>query len=156
MCAIVDANVVREVFGPGAPPAGEKFLGWLNRGSGRLVVGGRLLEELEASSKDFRDWARQVTLAGKMRIVDANEVNTRTDQIRREGSCASDDPHVIALAQVSRARLLYSNDGRLQKDFRNKQLIDDPRGSVYSTQKSSEFRPAHRRLLGRRDLCRLE
>ena len=55
MCAIVDANVAREVFGPSAPPAGEKFFAWLNKGSGRLVVGGKLLEELEASSKDFRE-----------------------------------------------------------------------------------------------------
>lgn len=152
MCAIVDANVAHEVFGPSAPPAGGKFLDWLSK-RGRLVVGGELLEEL-TRSKDFRSWARELTLAGKMRVVDACEVKTRTDQLRREESCASNDPHVIALAQVSRARLLYSNDRSLQKDFRNKQLIDDPRGSVYSTQKSSEFRPAHRKLLGRRDLCR--
>ena len=156
MCAIVDANVAREVFGPGAPPAGENFFAWLNKGNGRLVVGGKLLEELEASSRDFREWAREVALAGKMRTVSAREVDDRTEQIRNEGSCESDDPHVIALAQVSRARLLYSNDRRLQEDFRNKQLIDDPRGSVYSTQKSSEFRPAHKRLLGRRDLCGVE
>ena len=102
------------------------------------------------------DGATEVALAGKMRIVNDSEVSARTDQIRNEESCASDDPHVIALAQVSRARLLYSNDRSLQRDFRNKQLIDDPRGSVYSTQKSSEFRPAHKSLLGRRDLCRVE
>ena len=155
MCAIVDANVAHEVFGPSTPPAGRRFLDWLSKGRGRLVVGGKLLEEL-TRSKDFTGWARELTLAGKMRMVDASEVNARTDQVRSEGACTSDDPHVIALAQVSRARLLYSNDGRLQKDFRNKQLIDDPRGSVYSTQKSSEFRPAHKKLLGRQDLCGVE
>ena len=47
MCAIVDANVVSEVFGSNLPPAGEKFFDWLNKGSGRLIVGGKLLEELE-------------------------------------------------------------------------------------------------------------
>ena len=47
MCAIVDANVVSEVFGSNLSPAGEKFFDWLNKGSGRLVVGGKLLEELK-------------------------------------------------------------------------------------------------------------
>ena len=155
MCAIVDASVVGEVFGAGAPPAGERFFAWLNRGSGRLVVGGKLLEELDGS-KNFREWAREARLAGIVRTVSAREVEARTEQIRDEGSCVSNDPHVIALAQVSRARLLYSNDGRLQKDFRNKQLIDDPQGRVYSTRETKEFRPAHKKLLGRRDLCRVD
>lgn len=154
MCAIVDANVAHEVFGPSTPPAGRKFLDWLSKGRGRLVVGGKLLEEL-ARSKDFGEWARDFTLAGKMRIVDASEVNTRTNQVWSEGACASDDPHVVALAQVSGARLLYSNDRRLQKDFKNPELIN-PRGSVYSTQKSSDFRPAHKKLLRRKDLCGVE
>ena len=37
MCAIVDSNVVSEVFGSNLPPAGEKFFDWLNQGSGRLI-----------------------------------------------------------------------------------------------------------------------
>ena len=44
----------------------------------------------------------------------------------------SDDPHVLALARVSGARLLYTNDANLMADFKNKRLIDDPRGSVYT------------------------
>ena len=59
MCAIIDANVVHEVFAPNLPPAGKRFFAWLNKGSGRLVVGGKLLEELERHS-DFRQWAMQV------------------------------------------------------------------------------------------------
>ena len=49
MCAIVDANVAGEVFGEGVSPAGRKFFNWLNGGSGRLVVGGKLLQELEGT-----------------------------------------------------------------------------------------------------------
>ncbi len=154
MCAIIDANVAHEVFGSNLPPAGEEFFAWLNKGSGRLVVGGRLLEELETGSRDFRKWATEVALAGKMSIVNKSEVDAKTEQIRNEGSCTSDDPHVIALAQVSRARLLYSNDRNLQKDFGNKKLIDYPRGKVYSTHENKNFMPAHKRLLGRKDLCR--
>ena len=160
MCAIVDANIASEVFGPSPQPAGEKFFDWLNKGSGRLMVGGKLLEELEKSSADFRRWGQEAQLAGKMRIVNKSEVDARTEQIQSEGAIRSDDPHVLALAQVSGARLLYSNDGDLQKDFGDKKLIDNPPGKIYSTDEkknpNKEFRSAHRRLLGRRDLCRVE
>ena len=155
MCAIVDANVVSEVFGFNLPPAGEKFFDWLNKGSGQLVVGGKLLEELEKSSADFRRWGQEAQLAGKMRIVNKSEVDAKTEQIQGEGVIRSDDPHVIALAQVSGARLLYSNDGNLQQDFKNKKLIDDPRGKVYSTSGGRSFQRSHDRLLKNKNLCRL-
>lgn len=154
MCAIVDANVASEVFGSSPPAAGEKFFEWLNKGSGRLVVGGKLLEELEMGSADFRRWGQQAQLAGRMRIVSKREVDARTEQIQREGAIRSDDPHVIALAQVSGARLLYSNDGDLQKDFGNGKLIDDPRGKVYSTRRDKSFQRSHDRLLKNKNLCR--
>ena len=155
MCAIVDANVVSEVFGSNLPPAGEKFFDWLNQGSGRLIVGGKLLEELEQSSADFRRWGQEAQLAGKMKIVNKSEVDARTEQLRSATAIRSNDPHVIALAQVSGARLLYSNDGNLQQDFKNKSLIDDPRGKVYSTSGDGSFLPRHDRLLKNKKLCRL-
>ena len=59
----------------------------------------------------------------------------------------------IALAQTSGARLPYSDDGDLHRDFKNPALIDNPRGTVYSTLRSDEFTPARRRQLSRRDIC---
>ena len=153
MCAIVDANVSHEVFGSNPPQAGERFFIWLNAGTGRLVAGGKLLDELNRSSADFRRWAQQVRRAGKMRIVDREKVDSRTKDIENEGKCKSDDPHVIALAQVSGARLLYSNDGDLQKDFNNTDLVNNPPGHVYSTLKTKNFTRARRNTLRRRDLC---
>ena len=152
MCAIVDANVAPEVFGYSPQPTGEKFYEWLNQGTGRLVAGGKLLEELESGSEGFRKWASVAVGAGKLRIVNKDEVDTKTGHIQSQGTCKSDDPHVIALAQVSGARLLYSNDRDLQSDFRNKQLIDAPRGKVYSTLKHKSFQPSHGKLL-RANLC---
>lgn len=150
MCAIVDADVAREVFGHDRPATGVEFFKWINQEGGRLVTGGKLLEELERTSA--RDWMRQAMLSGFVWNVDAAEVDARTEELR--DSCISNDPHVIALAQVSGARLLYSNDGSLHQDFGNKGLIDAPRGKVYSTRDDKSFRDHHRRLLRRRDLCR--
>ena len=154
MCAIIDANVVHEVFGSNLPSAGERFFDWLERGNERLVVGGKLFEELEASSEGFRLWASEAAEAGKMRVLNKDEVDARTREVENKGGYESNDPHVLALAQVSGTRLLYSNDGDLQEDFRNKSLIDQPRGKVYSTRVSKNFQPTHKRLLADRNLCR--
>ena len=78
-------------------------------------------------------------------------------RLEKKGLCISDDPHVIALARISGARLLCSNDKDLQQDFGTKNLIDRPRGKVYSTrdkQKYKEYQPnVHGKLLANRDLC---
>ena len=154
MCAIVDANVAHEVFGADPAPAGERFFDWIEKGSGRLVVGGKLLEEIEGASEGFREWARNAVLAGKMRIVDKDKVDARMEEVESHGGYRSDDPHVLALAQLSGARLLYSNDADLQEDFKRKNLIDKPRGKVYSTLESKSFQRRHRRILENRSLCR--
>ena len=158
MCAIVDANVAGEVFGEGVSPAGRKFFNWLSDGRGGLVVGGKLLQELEGS-KDFKAWARAATLAGRMTTLSADEVKARTRQIENEALHSSNDAHVLAVAQISRARLLFTNDELLEQDFRNKSLIDKPRGRVYHTRDirsrndNKRFSNAHKRLLSR-NLCR--
>ena len=152
MCAIVDTNVAHEVFGADLPLAGERFFNWIEKGSERLVAGGKLLDELGAS-EGFSEWARIAVSAGKMRIVPKDKVNTKTAEIENQGGYESDDPHVLALAQVSGARLLYSNDAALQKDFKSKHLIDKPRGKVYSTLGSKNFQRAHEGLLANKNLC---
>ena len=53
------------------------------------------------------------------------------------GEITSDDPHVLALARVSGARLLYTKDNALIRDFKDKKFIDQPRGKVY-TRKTNE------------------
>ena len=158
MCAIVDANVAHEVFGTDRPEAGEKFFEWINSGIGRLVAGGTLLEELNRTRA--REWARQALNAGLIRKLRETDVNARMEELQNEGACRSNDPHVLALAQISGARLLYTNDRALQNDFRNRKLIDNPPGKIYSTDErnnpNKEFKSAHKRLLSRRDLCRVE
>ena len=153
MCAIIDANVAHEVFGPTLHPAGQGFLRWVSEGAGRIVAGGKLLQELTGGSAGFKQWTREAQLAGRMRIVSANEVEAKAEQLESQGAYMSDDPHVIALAQVSGARLLYSNDRALQKDFKTKRLIDNPRGKVYSTSRNRNFTKTHRELLAKSDLC---
>lgn len=161
MCAILDNDVASEVFGQDRPAAGKAFFDWVNSGHGSLVAGGRLLAELDGTQA-FRKWRRQAILAGRLRLVNDGAVEEWTRKLERESSCRSNDPHVIALALVSGARLLYSNDRSLGDDFRDRSLIENPPGRVYTTRKdknappafdSRRFRPSHRKLLDR-NACR--
>ena len=116
-----------------------------------------MYEEFWASlSSQGRDWAQQALLSGKLRIIDKEEVATQTESLEAEKLYRSDDPHVLALAQISGARLLYSNDADLQQDFKNKCFLNNPRGKIYSTLESKAFGNSHKRLLRKRDLCRIE
>ena len=153
MCAILDNNVVHEVFGSNRSPAGKAFFDWIDTGSGNLVVGGKLLRELD-ETRAFREWRQQAGTAGRLRRFNDEAVNDRTEKLKEKSVCRSNDEHVIALAQVGKARLLYSNDAALQEDFDDKKLIDNPRGKVYSTRLGGNFRDSHKNLLKMRNLCK--
>ena len=148
MCAIIDANVAGEVFGSNLAPAGNEFRAWITKGSGRLICGGELREELERIG-DFRKWAKDALNYGKMKNINDGEVKRRTEQIQKESKLSSNDPHILALAQVSGARLLYSNDKKLHEDFKNRDLIS-PAGFIYSTLMKKKDR---RKLLEKKGLC---
>ena len=161
MCAILDNNVVHEVFEQDRPAAGKAFFDWIDSGRGRLVGGGRLLEEL-ARNENFRAWWQAATLSGLATRVGDKAVETETVRLTGRKACRSNDPHVIALALVSGARLLYSNDRDLGDDFRNRKLIGNPPGKVYTTRRgrdaphdfdNTKFRRRHRELLDR-NACR--
>ena len=154
MCAIVDANVTFEVFGRKQTEAGRKFRDWLDGNGGALVVGGKNLTEL-AHNGSFRRWfveARRLT--GRVRQVGKAQIEIQEEELRRGGRCRSDDEHVLALALVSGARLLYSNDGDLKDDFSDAGIIQRPKGRVYTTQESKSYTPEHQALLETKNLCR--
>ena len=153
MCAIIDANVVGEAFGESQSPAGKAFREAVDTGKLLLVLGGELLDELDCHQK-FRVWRAVAIQYSKVRTVNRETVDPLTHQLRASGGCVSDDEHVIALARASGARLLFSNDERLHDDFKNRQLLADPRGKVYTTRRNTSFTHHHRQLLNDRRLCK--
>ena len=153
MCAIVDNNVRDQVFGEdNNSPAGRLFLDWLSNGQGKLVVGGDLLRELDEYG-DFNRWLRTALARNNALAIDDAVVDDETQDLRRQGRCRSDDEHVIALARISGARLLFTNDADLQTDFKDRNLINNPRGVIYTTRRRQDVTRTHRNLLRRTDLC---
>ena len=152
MCVIVDANAAKAVFGPDPLPAGTKFLDWIEQERIRMVVGGKLLEELDVV-RNARIWIKNALLTGLLSQIPAEKIEINEKRIKAKGGYKSNDTHILALAQASGARLLYTNDRDLQKDFREKQFIDNPRGKIYTTLRTENFTRSHKKLLERRDLC---
>jgi hypothetical protein len=127
VCLIVDVNVATKFL-----VQSSLIVDWLfgERGTPRLVAAGKLREELGKNDHVRR---QLVTLerAGRLRSADAEKLRREEKRVRHAGMCRSNDVHVLALSIVSGARTLATDDNALAADFRNKRIIDQPRGSVY-------------------------
>ncbi len=71
---------------------------------------------------------------GRIKLFDKREVERNQSQL---SGLNSDDPHIIALAQVANVKLLVSSDQNLHADFKNSELIDS--GKVYQTKSHSRL-----------------
>ena len=154
MCAILDNNVRDEVFGENQSEAGKYFFDWLSSGNGKLVVGGALLRELGGYGR-FVQWLQQAVNSGIAILVPDSDVETETERLNSQSNCRSDDEHVLGLAIVSGARLLFTNDRDLQDDFKDRQIIPGIRGRIYTTIERKDVRDSHKRMLRRNDLCNI-
>ena len=159
MCVIIDNSVAGEVFakaGSGKPAPAHELFSRINKRCFPVVAGGELLAKELSENSNFRRWWQQAVLSGRGRKVPDDSIEQEVVNLKRKGGYRSNDPHVLALARVSGARLLYTNDRRLQRDFKNSQLISNPAGRIYTTlgEENRQLRPSHKRLLGRTDLCR--
>ena len=130
MCVIVDANLAAAIFDGSRNPQYSPILTWLFDRKGKLVFGGRNARELHRARSAARAIA-QLSRAGKAIHHPDDAVDAKEGELTKQGLCVSDDPHVIALAQLSGARTLCTRDQDLHQDFRNRELIGNPRGSVY-------------------------
>jgi hypothetical protein len=127
VCLIVDANVAPKFL-----VQSGAIVAWLfgNRGAPRLVAAGKLREEL-AKNDNVRRQLVALYRAGRLRSADTESLRHEEQRLRATAICASNDCHVLALAIVSGARTLATDDNALAADFKNKAIIDHPRGSIY-------------------------
>ena len=152
MCVIIDANAAHQVFGDSKSEAGEFMLSRLSPRI-QLAVGGELLDELERIG-GFSRWLLTARRTGHARLISDDAVNSETDRLRSGETCQSNDHHVLALAKISGARLLFTNDNALQEDFRNRRIIGGTQGRIYTTAQSRAVSATHRDYFsGRWQLC---
>ena len=151
MCAILDNSVRDIVFGANPPKAARAFRRWIEKDRRiRLVVGGHLKKEL-SGKQSVKEWLSEGESQGFVQLVDDKEVNTEAARLKNGALCESNDQHVIALARVSGARLLYTDDRTLERDFHNGRLISRPGGTIYP---KGNIKGGHRRWLHEhRNIC---
>ena len=109
---------------------------WLSRGRGKLVysTGGKFATEvLRRQRQRLLEYDR----VGRARRIPAHSFVGDERRLRRQGGLRSNDVHVIALARASGARLFYTGDRRLMKDFKDPRFVRKPRGRIYSRQKNA-------------------
>jgi hypothetical protein len=129
VCLILDANIIHKVF-PSAAADHLPVQEALTCLRATMVYGGQLRREYVQIGW-FRAFLRRLDQTGAAKIFPDDEVDIQTEVIRHAGGYRSDDPHILALAIVANVRLLCSEDHDLSTDFTNRDLIRDPRGSVY-------------------------
>lgn len=129
MCLTIDTNVVSRMLDLN-DPTGNLVLTWLLYRGGMLAEGGMLSHELNMAGAATQT-LRQLRQAG--RVFDASRHDPRAFQValdRYSAKCRSNDAHVLAVAHVSGARTLATNDQPLTDDFKNPRLLPPPRGRV--------------------------
>lgn len=155
MCAILDKDVCHEIVGPRTTDVGRYFRGRLNAGVSKLVIGGQVRRELIENSHVKR-WLANAIGSGIVRRFADEVVDRVTAEL--EGQCKSNDRHIIALARVSGARLLYTRDNALKRDFQNKALLGGSvRGRIYTRDDNRPgVRNSHKLLFKNRRLCEMK
>lgn len=143
MCIIVDANAAGIIFAESPTDLAVPVIKWLFKDDGVLVHGGQLTLELGGV-----DVARRMLFklkqAGKLVEFDSSELSGEVNSC--ESRCRSNDVHVIALARVSGARTLITQDKALMADFTDRELVSKPKGKVYTN-------AAHKHLLVHTKSC---
>lgn len=138
MCIIVDANVIGGMLGDPANVDAAPVRRWIESGRGRIVYSteGRFGSEIVGKA---RAKLQQYYQAGKAIFVPHGDFREMEVRLLRDGGLRSNDFHVIALAQATHVRLLYTRDAELMKDFKNKMIINNPPGKVYSGRRNKHL-----------------
>lgn len=136
MCIIIDNDVRSDFFGVNPSPVAAVIRKWMD-GGGRMVTGGKNFREL-SSSEAVRKQIADLFRDGKLRRISDQDADDETDRVRPR--CQSNDAHVVGLARISGARILFSNDAELIGDFGNRNLISAPRGRSIKSMFEGQFR----------------
>ena len=136
MCVVVDTNI-REAFLSGDNKSAALLRAWLEDGRGKLlhIESGKWLEEHEGSSGEWQEQIKAYVKSGVLKIVADSDFESAKRSLPKKTKSGEKDKHVLALAVAGGARLLYTEEEKLQHDF--KTVVDG--GKVYpaSSRKSA-------------------
>lgn len=119
MCIVLDTNILPCVFDKGNAYHDDfsPVWKWIFEGKGKVVFGGsKYLIEIGK----FRKLFIQLRNAGKAHFADNDKVDDLCSKLENAFDDDDyDDPHLIALIQATKCRLIASRDKRAFKYFRH-------------------------------------
>ncbi len=131
MCIIIDADRIDRFFAAPLLEEVKPIHKWIGTKDGIIAYStyGKLRDELTGPKKaKFQEMSR----SGRAVLIDPEKIGLEQERLERIGNYRSNDVHILALANVSGARVLYTGDDALMDDFRNGRIINNPRGKIYS------------------------
>lgn len=122
MCMIVDANVIPCVFSSKNAKHNDfkPVLQWLLFGKAKIIMGGKLwTKEIAEKQKSYVPLLLEMNKFNKVHFYDNTIIDSKENEIKsKEQDPDFDDPHIIALCIISKAKLLCSDDSRSFKFIR--------------------------------------
>lgn len=144
MCVIIDTNKAADFCRQDRPYL-KILMHWISKG-GRVASGGDLEKELykiEKMRAIISEWSR----SGRLVRYSAEKISAV--EVGIENLCRSNDSHVVALAIVSQASIVVTEDKLLIDDLREKSIVGVKR-RIYKENSASPAKTDHlRRLLSR-------
>lgn len=140
---IIDANVLSCVFDPGSQQHAEykPIRDFVLKSRGILVSGGTKYVKELAKLPAILGLFKQLESSGQVKVSPKDRVDTeavRITQLAPAPRC--DDQHLIALVEVSGARVVASNDRRADKFLKDRSLYRTAkRPSIYRSSKHARL-----------------
>lgn len=133
MCIILDANKYSDFVNSHEDMLPVK--NWIDNKGGKIAYSPTAKFERELrGSKKMKSLFDVYIKIGRIKSFGKDEIEYNQSQL---SGLTSDDPHIIALAQVANVKLLVSSDQNLHADFKNSELIDS--GKIYQTKSHSRL-----------------
>ena len=131
MCVktIIDASAFRHLIEETPNSAGHQMCQWILRGDGLVVYSSgknKYAEELRGYN-EILQLIGDFTQRGRTEDVSDEHLSTVYDTIPSRPIRKSDDPHVLALAKVSGATVLFAHEPKLCIDFANVEVLSKVR-----------------------------
>jgi hypothetical protein len=142
MCIILDANCL------GLFTSADKSMAPVSAyfvKNGSIAIGGSKLKTEYKKNGKFVSFLAELVRKGQVLRIDDDDADSLAAAIGNEAIAKSDDPHILAIAALSNARILVSHDQPLHQDFTSTNFFI-PKGRIYQNKR-------HKRLLSNPPKC---
>lgn len=133
MCIVVDICVLHRVFSEADDVDYGPVKKWLVSGRGRMVFGGKKYSDELKAAKKYLAVVLELKKAGKIVMLDGDVVDREEQRVRAvEPDLDFDDPHIIAIVEASRCRIVCTADARSDRFLRDRKFyVNAARPSIY-------------------------